>query len=31
MLKIIREEANPEKVILFGSHARGNWVEDEYG
>jgi HEPN domain-containing protein len=30
ILKIIREEANPEKVILFGSHARGNWVEDEY-
>lgn len=30
ILKIIKEEANPEKVILFGSHARGNWVEDEY-
>jgi len=30
VLEIIKEEANPEKVILFGSHARGNWVEDEY-
>ena len=30
ILEIIREEANPEKVILFGSHDRGNWVEDEY-
>lgn len=30
ILEIIKEEANPEKVILFGSHARGNWVEDEY-
>ncbi|MBB5436599.1 HEPN domain-containing protein [Pedobacter sp. AK017] len=30
ILGIIREEADPEKVILFGSHARGSWVEDEY-
>lgn len=30
ILKIIKEEANPEKVILFGSHATGEWVEDEY-
>ncbi|WP_293298858.1 HEPN domain-containing protein [Pedobacter sp. UBA4863] len=30
ILEIIREEANPVKVILFGSHATGNWVEDEY-
>lgn len=30
ILEIIKEEANPEKVILFGSHAKGNWVEDEY-
>ncbi|WEK17428.1 MAG: HEPN domain-containing protein [Candidatus Pedobacter colombiensis] len=30
ILNIIKEEASPEKVILFGSHARGNWVEDEY-
>jgi len=30
ILQIIIEEANPEKVILFGSHANGNWVEDEY-
>lgn len=30
ILEIIKEEANPEKVILFGSHARGNWVEEEY-
>lgn len=30
ILEIIKEEANPEKVILFGSHAKGDWVEDEY-
>lgn len=30
ILEIIKEEANPEKVILFGSHAKGTWVEDEY-
>ncbi len=30
ILEIIKEEAQPEKVILFGSHAKGNWVEDEY-
>jgi HEPN domain-containing protein/predicted nucleotidyltransferase len=30
ILEIIKEEANPEKVILFGSHARGGWIEDEY-
>ncbi len=30
ILEIIKEEANPVKVILFGSHANGNWVEDEY-
>jgi len=30
ILEIIKEEASPEKVILFGSHARGDWVEDEY-
>lgn len=27
---IIREVVNPEKIILFGSHAKGNWVEDRY-
>ncbi|NQY74418.1 MAG: HEPN domain-containing protein [Candidatus Margulisbacteria bacterium] len=25
---IIREEVNPELLILFGSYARGDWVED---
>lgn len=30
ILAIILEEANAEKVILFGSHARQNWVDDEY-
>lgn len=30
ILKTIVEVASPEKVILFGSHARGNWVEDHY-
>lgn len=30
ILEIIKEEAKPEKVILFGSHAKGDWVEDEY-
>lgn len=27
---IIKEVANPEKIILFGSHATGSWVEDKY-
>lgn len=30
ILGIIKEEAKPEKVILFGSHAPDHWVEDEY-
>lgn len=30
ILEIIKEEARPEKVILFGSHAGNKWVEDEY-
>ncbi|MBE9599850.1 HEPN domain-containing protein [Pedobacter sp. MC2016-24] len=30
ILNIIKEETNPEKIILFGSHATGNWVEDSY-
>lgn len=30
ILEIIKEEAQPEKVILFGSHTSNNWVEDEY-
>jgi len=28
---LILEEADPEMVILFGSHARGDWVEDPAG
>jgi uncharacterized protein len=27
---IIKEVVAPEKIILFGSYAMGNWVEDEY-
>jgi len=27
---IIKEVVSPEKIILFGSYATGNWVEDEY-
>lgn len=30
IVEIIKEEASPEKIILFGSHARGNWVDDAY-
>ncbi|WKK58391.1 HEPN domain-containing protein [Sphingobacterium sp. BN32] len=30
ILEIIKEVAVPEKVILFGSFARGDWVDDEY-
>ena len=30
VVEIIREEFRPEMIILFGSHARGNWVEDAY-
>jgi uncharacterized protein len=28
---LIRAEADPEMVVLFGSHARGDWVEDPAG
>ena len=27
---IIKEVANPQKIILFGSYARNTWVEDKY-
>jgi HEPN domain-containing protein/predicted nucleotidyltransferase len=27
-VEIIREEVNPDMLILFGSYARGDWVED---
>ncbi|GAA4171893.1 HEPN domain-containing protein [Sphingobacterium ginsenosidimutans] len=30
IVKVICEVADPAKVILFGSHATGKWVEDEY-
>lgn len=30
IVEIICEITNPAKVILFGSHATGKWVEDEY-
>lgn len=28
--QLIVETADPEKIILFGSYATGNWVEDRY-
>src|SRR5215468_10944850 len=28
---LIRGEADPEMIVLFGSHARGDWVEDPAG
>ncbi|GAA4736890.1 nucleotidyltransferase domain-containing protein [Flavisolibacter ginsenosidimutans] len=28
--QLIVETVNPEKIILFGSYATGNWVEDRY-
>lgn len=30
IVKVIREVADPAKVILFGSHTSDKWVEDEY-
>lgn len=30
IVKVIREIADPAKIILFGSHASDKWVEDEY-
>jgi len=30
VVEIIREKFKPEMIILFGSHARGNWIEDAY-
>src|SRR5690606_19607718 len=30
IVKVIREIADPAKIILFGSHTSGKWVEDEY-
>lgn len=29
-IEIIKQEADPEKVILFGSHATGKWVDSSY-
>ncbi|MFB2118017.1 HEPN domain-containing protein [Parapedobacter sp. 2B3] len=29
-VEIIKEEARPEKIILFGSHATGKWVDSSY-
>ncbi len=26
--ELVRKEADPERVVRFGSHARGDWVED---
>jgi len=30
IVKVIREAADPAKIILFGSHTSDKWVEDEY-
>lgn len=30
IVKVIREIADPAKIILFGSHTSDKWVEDEY-
>ncbi len=30
IVRYIRDEVDPEMIILFGSHARGDWVEDTY-
>lgn len=30
IVKIIKESVDSEKIILFGSYATGNWVEDKY-
>lgn len=30
IVKLIREIADPAKIILFGSHTSDRWVEDEY-
>lgn len=30
VVKLIIEKTDPEKIILYGSHATGKWVEDEY-
>lgn len=30
IVDVIREVANPVKIILFGSHASNTWVEDSY-
>jgi predicted nucleotidyltransferase len=30
VVETIREAVDPEMIILFGSHARGDWVEDRY-
>jgi HEPN domain-containing protein len=30
VVAVIKEVANPEKIILFGSYATNSWVEDQY-
>ena len=30
IVEIIKTVANPDKIILFGSHATNTWVEDQY-
>ncbi|MFA7618365.1 MAG: nucleotidyltransferase domain-containing protein, partial [Thiohalomonadaceae bacterium] len=30
IVETIRAHQDVEMIILFGSHARGDWVEDEY-
>mgnify|MGYP001419239043 FL=1 len=28
--EVIKERVKPEMIILVGSHARGNWIDDTY-
>ncbi len=30
IVEVIKDIAEPEKIILYGSFARGNWVDDKY-
>lgn len=30
IVEVIKDIAEPEKILLYGSFARGNWVDDEY-
>lgn len=30
VVQVIIDSVQPEKIILFGSYARGKWVEDQH-